>query len=75
MDRHKQKVKEFGITVHYVDEGIDTGDIILQKSFQITDQDNYKYIKVDSIEQVSEGVEAVQIETTASYFLERYLVK
>jgi methionyl-tRNA formyltransferase len=34
--------KEFGITVHYVDEGIDTGDIILQKSFQITDQDNYK---------------------------------
>ena len=34
--------KEFGITVHFVDEGIDTGDIILQKSFQITDQDNYK---------------------------------
>ena len=34
--------KEFGITVHYVDEGIDTGDIILQKSFQITDQDDYK---------------------------------
>ena len=28
--------------VHIVDEGIDTGDIILQKSFQITDQDNYK---------------------------------
>ena len=34
--------KEFGITVHFVDEGIDTGDIILQKSFQITDQDDYK---------------------------------
>ena len=34
--------KEFGITVHYVDKGIDTGNIILQKSFQITDQDNYK---------------------------------
>lgn len=34
--------KEFGITVHFVDEGIDTGDIILQKSFQITDNDNYK---------------------------------
>tara|TARA_B100001057_G_C22869145_1_gene957936 strand:+ start:3349 stop:4242 length:894 start_codon:yes stop_codon:yes gene_type:complete len=34
--------KEFGITVHYVDEKIDTGDIILQKTFQITDQDNYK---------------------------------
>ena len=33
--------KEFGITVHYVDEGIDTGDIISQKTFPITDQDNY----------------------------------
>jgi len=34
--------KEFGITVHYVDEGIDTGDIILQRNFKITHQDNYK---------------------------------
>ncbi|WP_339882824.1 methionyl-tRNA formyltransferase [Polaribacter vadi] len=34
--------KEFGITVHYVDEGIDTGDIIKQKSYEITDNDDYK---------------------------------
>src|SRR5690554_3379952 len=33
--------KEFGITVHYVDEGIDTGDIILQRVFPITDLDTY----------------------------------
>ena len=33
--------KEFGITVHYVDEGIDTGDIISQKTFQINDFDDY----------------------------------
>ena len=33
--------KEFGVTVHYMDEGIDTGDILLQKSFQITDMDDY----------------------------------
>jgi len=33
--------KEFGITVHYVDEGIDTGDIILQEVYSITDEDNY----------------------------------
>ena len=33
---------EFGITVHHVDSGIDTGDIILQKSFPITDKDNYQ---------------------------------
>lgn len=33
---------EFGITVHFVDEGIDTGDIILQRSYPITDSDDYK---------------------------------
>ncbi len=33
--------KEFGITVHYVDEGIDTGDIILQRTYPITDNDSY----------------------------------
>lgn len=33
--------KEFGITVHYMDEGIDTGDIILQESYPITDEDDY----------------------------------
>ena len=33
--------KEFGITVHYVDQGIDTGDIILQRTYPISDCDNY----------------------------------
>ena len=33
--------KEFGITVHYVDEGIDTGDIIMQHTYPITDDDDY----------------------------------
>jgi methionyl-tRNA formyltransferase len=33
---------DFGITVHYVDEGLDTGDIILQKIFPICDDDDYK---------------------------------
>lgn len=33
--------EEFGITVHYVDTGIDTGDIILQETYEITDEDNY----------------------------------
>ena len=33
--------KEFGITVHYIDQGIDTGDIILQRTFPITDEDDY----------------------------------
>lgn len=34
--------EEFGITVHYIDEGIDTGDIILQQTFPITDNDDYQ---------------------------------
>ena len=33
--------KQFGVTVHYVDEGIDTGDIIEQVIEPITDTDTY----------------------------------
>ncbi len=36
--------KEFGITVHYINDGIDTGDIILQETFPINDLDEYKTI-------------------------------
>jgi len=34
--------KEFGITVHYIDEGIDTGDIIIQNTYPIKDDDSYR---------------------------------
>jgi len=34
--------KEFGVTVHHIDEGIDTGDIILQRKYSITDKDDYQ---------------------------------
>lgn len=33
--------KSFGISVHYIDSGIDTGDIILQREFPISDEDCY----------------------------------
>lgn len=33
--------KDFGITVHYIDEGIDTGDIILQRVYPIKEDDTY----------------------------------
>lgn len=33
--------REFGITIHYIDDGIDTGDIIMQSSYQIDDADDY----------------------------------
>lgn len=36
--------KEFGVTVHYIDEGIDTGDIILQQKMDILDNDDYGVI-------------------------------
>jgi methionyl-tRNA formyltransferase len=32
---------DFGITVHYVDDGVDTGDIILQRLYPICDEDDY----------------------------------
>jgi methionyl-tRNA formyltransferase len=31
--------KEFGITIHKIDEGIDTGEILLQELFEIKDED------------------------------------
>lgn len=41
----------FGITVHFVDEGIDTGDIIEQEHFSIDDTDNYQSILLRAIEE------------------------
>lgn len=41
--------KSFGITVHFIDEGIDTGDIINQKIFPISDKDNYASLLKKSI--------------------------
>ncbi|MGO0305859.1 methionyl-tRNA formyltransferase [Endozoicomonas acroporae] len=43
--------KSFGITVHYVDKGIDTGDIIDQKIFPISNKDNYKTLLETAITQ------------------------
>lgn len=34
--------KETGVTIHYIDEGIDTGDIIVQKKVSISYEDNAK---------------------------------
>ena len=56
----------FGVTAHYIDEGIDTGDIILQRTYSISDADNYATlvdragtycaeVLLDAILQVSSG--------------------
>lgn len=42
--------KELGVTVHYVDEGIDTGDIIVQAVEPITDEDDYSTLLERAIE-------------------------
>ncbi len=56
--------KEFGITVHYIDEGIDTGDIIIQQTYPITDEDDYKTLVetayVECSELLYKGVKRVQ---------------
>jgi methionyl-tRNA formyltransferase len=41
---------KFGVTVHYIDEGIDTGDIILQRMEPITDRDDYSTLLERAIE-------------------------
>lgn len=62
--------KEVGITVHYIDEGTDTGDIILQKSYPLTDDmyvadlhalwlKEYKSIMVEALERVQEGADTI----------------
>ena len=36
--------RQAGVTVHFIDEGVDTGDIILQETVPIFDYDNYSSI-------------------------------
>ena len=37
--------KETGMTIHYVDEGVDTGEIILQKKCQVEPSDTPEILK------------------------------
>ena len=45
----KNKEKKTGCTVHYVNEKLDSGNIILQKNFYINKGDNEEIIKKDPI--------------------------
>src|SRR5690625_194660 len=38
-------VKITGVTIHYVDQGMDTGPIIAQKAVEITEEDTYETLK------------------------------
>ena len=55
----------FGITVHYINEGIDTGDIILQHNYKIDDTDDYSTLLVRSYQGCSlilyEAIKLIQM--------------
>ena len=59
--------KEFGITTHYVDIGIDTGDILVQETYPITDDDDYntllKKAHVECANVLYEAVKGLQTGT------------
>jgi methionyl-tRNA formyltransferase len=74
--------KDFGITVHFIDEGIDTGNILLQRTHKIDDTDDYStllaraheecgLILYDAIKLLQSGtyeiVKQVDIDSTGSY--------
>jgi methionyl-tRNA formyltransferase len=60
--------KEFGITVHFIDEGIDTGDIILQRVFSITDNDSYSTLLEQAYSECAKILyDAVKLIYTGSY--------
>lgn len=49
-DAFRAKVKESGCTVHYVDEGIDTGPIIAQTKFQLIEGESLEDFKRRGLE-------------------------
>lgn len=70
---------EVGITVHYVDEGMDTGDIILQKKFPISKDAyvadlhalwmrEYKTIVLEALENIANNVPVVKQSDEAGSF-------
>ena len=78
--------KDFGVTVHYVDEGIDTGDLILQRIYSIGDEDDYSTllsrsylycasILIDAIKIIQAGsvnrIRQRSIHPVGSYFPQR----
>lgn len=72
--------KEAGITIHYVDEGTDTGSIILQKRFPLQGNEyvrdlqkiwmkHYQTVMVEAIDKIIAGEPAISQEgMTGSYY-------
>lgn len=72
--------KETGVTVHYVDEGVDTGDIIIQKTIPLYGDEYvsdlqkkwlviYKTIMVEAIARIQAGIKTkIQRDLVGSYY-------
>ena len=61
--------KTFGITVHEIDEGIDTGDIIEQRHYAIKIKDNYSSLLNVATEQCAEVLLAALIKVKGGSFI------
>jgi methionyl-tRNA formyltransferase len=53
--------QQFGVTIHYVDEGIDTGDIIRQDWVEIRDSDAYGTVLEDAYTQCAKSLYAALV--------------
>lgn len=66
---YKQE-KETGVSIHFVEEGIDSGDIIVQKKFSVTPKDTFSSIVKKNYEIAPKAmVEAIEILETGKYQL------
>ncbi len=52
LDAYNYGVKVFGVTIHYIDSGVDSGKIIAQKAFDYTEGDTLEMVeqKIHAIE-------------------------
>lgn len=64
------KEKETGVSIHFVEEGIDSGDIIVQKKFEVSKKDNFNTIVKKNYEIASKAmIEAIDILSQDEYKL------
>ncbi len=59
---------ETGVSIHFVEEGIDSGDIIVQKRFEVTAKDNFNTIVKKNYEIASKAmIEAIDLLSQEKY--------
>jgi len=62
--------KETGVSIHFVEEGIDSGDIVIQKKYKVEKNDNFNTIVGKNYSIASKAmIEAIDILSTNNYKL------